>query len=93
MAFAYSDPPDAMYLRSALRLGYRRDASPLIFPAAGSSCPPLQSTIRGLASLQVAIHRKGPCASDAERKEPSDVQQVGLIAGLTEMRPSGVNGQ
>src|SRR5947207_4690696 len=81
-----------MYLRSALRLGYRRDASPLIFPAAGSSRPPLQSTIRGLATLQIAIHGEGPCASEAEREEPRDVQQVGLITGLTKVRARRVVG-
>src|ERR1700733_7697330 len=54
----------------------------------GSWCPQGRGAISQSgcpASLQIAIHRKGSCAPDAERKEPRDVQQVRLIAGRAEV--------
>ena len=44
------------------------------------------------AALQIAIQRERPCASDAEREEARDIEQVGLITGLAKMRARRVVG-
>src|SRR5215471_6224556 len=56
---------------------------------------PATSRIGGVPSLlalQVAIQRERPRASDAERKEARDIKQVGLIAGLAEVRTRRIVG-